>query len=239
MKFFINNVLKSHNNYDIGDYNVIWYDDCKEITSKVDFNDFIFCSIKDAHYFMMNYEYFNFEYYNLKVSDFLAPMYDYLVHDNSYFKHVCQLGTMEDFGKFIKSNNSKVLTGQKFDEDILKLCKNELPPDEMMFLSDYKDIKKEYRFWIKFDEIVAYSSYSWENGDFEEVPKEAIKFVESFLDKWSPHSIYVVDICSVDEMDFSGYHLRYKIVEYNSFGTSGFYNVDLKKLLNAIYDLYK
>lgn len=239
MKFFINNLLKSHDNYSTGNHEVIWYDSHEEITSKVDYDDFIFCSIQDAHYFMKHYEYLNFDYYNIKVSDFLAPMYDYLVHYNSYFKQVCQLGTMEDFGKFIKSNNSKVLTGQKFDGDILKLCKNELPPDEMMFLSDYKDIKKEYRFWIKFDKIVAYSSYSWENKDFEEVTEEAIKFVESFLDKWSPHSLYVVDICSVDEMTFLGYHLRYKIVEYNSFGTSGFYNVDLRLLLDTIYDLYK
>lgn len=174
-------------------------------------------------------------FYNLKVSDYIGPMYKYCLNaHNSYFKQVFQLNDL-DIGKFIKSNSGcKIWTGDILTNDSLRFLQENLPVDEMMFLAPYKKIIEEYRFWIINDEIITSSSYSWDNKtNYTDPPEKVVAFVESWKDWWSPDWAYVVDVGVAVKPDntYDG------IIEYNCLSTSGLYNADIPKIIQALEDI--
>lgn len=112
--------------------------------------------------------------------------------------------------------------------------KNHLLLSSNFFMSPYKKIKEEYRFFIVGNKISTYSSYMLSgklNIDLD-VPKDVIAFVETQIQRKNIGESYVVDVARTDSEEL-------KIVEFNGLGASGLYNSDAHKLLSDISEYYK
>ena len=195
------------------------------------FSYFIFGSIQNIK---ESKKFYAMDYYydDIQVTEYLPAITDLALNwKDSYFKLPSQLNHT-DFGKFIKSNSGeKVLTGQILDKVLFQqILQNQcgLIGSDLLLLAPAREIKREYRFWVQFDNIITYSEYSWdENKKLEEVPEKVIKICERFLNYYTPHQFFTIDIAELDEN-------HYKIIEYNSFSTSGFYNADMEKIIDVI-----
>lgn len=142
---------------------------------------------------------------------------------------------------FIKSNkndrssNPFIVEYSNYDHEILKFKQTyKIYDEEIFFITEHKKISEiEKRFWICDGEIIAEGYYSFNNcknfnydilRDKNTTEKFVMKSVEKFLDieNW-----FTVDIC-ISNKDL-------KIVELNSFSTSGFYEgVNFKNLFSKI-----
>lgn len=61
--------------------------------------------------------------------------------------------------------------------------------------------------------------------DKDPVPNEVIEFGESIAQKFSPHDIFVLDICKENKKD------DLKVLEYGCFNSAGFYKTDIQKII--------
>lgn len=86
------------------------------------------------------------------------------------------------------------------------------------------EVGKEYRMVVVDKTPVAGSEYKVENK--EQAPKEVYEFVEKLTQIWNPMDVYVIDIAETSN--------GYKIVEYNQFGSSGVYECDQSKIIDAL-----
>jgi hypothetical protein len=119
---------------------------------------------------------------------------------------------------------------------------------ELKFFLERKDVSKydivviapkqniediEYRFWVDEYGISTKSAYSWnrERADENiEVPKDALNFAEEvagFLDNYTSYTLVVFDIAKTET--------EYKLIEFNSFSTSGWYKgMDVDRLFKSL-----
>ena len=159
---------------------------------------------------------------------------------DSYFKLSCQLSTA-DLGKFIRSDSGwKVLTGQILDHALLSQINQRthpyVAPDDLLFLAPDQNIDREFRLWVMNDEIVAHSEYSWDKDKEikSSIPCEVLTFALKVITRFSPGVAYVMDIATLGALGHGGC----RVIEYNGFSTSGFYDVDLERLLKAVEAYY-
>jgi len=195
------------------------FDDVSTIDSS-----FFFCSIQETAVLKKN-GVDRFAFSDIKVSEFLPALGDLCLNfKGSYFKQVCQLDT-SDVGKFCRSDSgSKLWSGQVLDERMLTQIRSSLQPDDMMFLSAPREILRERRFWVKDEELVAWSCYLDVESEVDELSKEFAKHVANI---WTPDDVCVLDVCTSDgEM---------KVVEFNAWSCSGFYGADPAKILEATW----
>lgn len=109
--------------------------------------------------------------------------------------------------------------------------KNNLKYDGEVIVANLKHIRREYRFFVIDGQIVGKSLYKV-NGSLEEseiVDPGAENFALEMIKKFNEPG-FVIDIADVDE--------TYKIMELNCFNASGFYAINLYKLVVAVYDFY-
>jgi len=232
MQFFISRALMDTRNMPCLD-NVTYYQE--EVPDEP---GFLFGTISDMRKELQAQKVF----YNLKVSDYLGAMHKYcLNYSNSYFKQVCQL-EQTDIGKFVKSNSGcKVITGDILTREGFSFIKDNYPDDEMLFIAPYKKILKEYRFWVIDEEIVTYSHYSWDrNHDYQSVPENVINFAGGCAKQWSGDLSYTMDIGIALHMNSKQQiENQIGIIEYNCLSTSGLYNANIEKLIQAVEKVYK
>lgn len=108
---------------------------------------------------------------------------------------------------------------------------NTLKYDGQVIIAPLKHISREYRFFIVDGQIVTGSLYKV-NGSLEEsdvIDTGALKFAEKMIEKFKIPG-YVIDIAKIDD--------EYKIMELNCLNASGFYKINLYKLILAIEDYY-
>lgn len=108
---------------------------------------------------------------------------------------------------------------------------NTLKYDGQVIIAPLKHISREFRFFIVDGQIVTGSLYKV-NGSLEEsdiIDTGALKFAEKMIKKFQI-SGYVIDIAKIDD--------QYKIMELNCLNASGFYKINLYKLIIAIEDHY-
>ena len=135
---------------------------------------------------------------------------------------------------FIKSIEPKWLTGMviepvKEDHDNWMIEQSELDGDALLVISPAQNIETECRFFIVDNKIVAGSTYRWLGArtirrpidtGLEQAAQEAIK-------EWMPSPNIVMDLCRLKNG-------QYRVVEYNSLNSSGFYNADVGAVVDAI-----
>ena len=178
------------------------------------------------------------------VSSYLEMLsLDGLNYSCSYFKLACQLD-IPDIGNFIRSDSGKkLLTGQILDQALFSQIRQRthpyIAPDDMLFLAPPRDveIRREFRLWVLDDKVVASTEYSWDKDKelMKQLPESLFGFASDVIERYSPSVAYVMDIALM-----CGWCLTdYRVIEYNGFSTSGFYDVDVAQLLTAVEKYYE
>lgn len=156
---------------------------------------------------------------------------DYLNFDGAFYR-VDQLSKIPNGDWFCRSNSgNKILRGQRLTNELIDYVQKTLKPDDVLYVSTYKEIDGEMRFWCIENNIIEYSSYCSMDKDGKYFLGDidlfsAIDYVHKVNQYWMPCNLFVIDICK--------YKGEYKVVEYNGFSTSGFYNANLNKICEKL-----
>lgn len=144
----------------------------------------------------------------------------------------------QEFGNFFfarPSKDTKVFSGQPFsrsawEEYIQKDDTGILIKQETEILvASLKEVQQEIRCWIVKGKLVTMSQYKigrrvvYQNQDNN---IDASLFVRDMLKIYQPADAFVLDICLHND--------EYKIVEINCINCSGFYDMDMSKLLQSL-----
>lgn len=95
-----------------------------------------------------------------------------------------------------------------------------------------KEIHKEHRFFVIDGEIITGSLYKI-NGSFSTsniIDEGALNFAKKMIEKFQ-FSGFVIDIATLGN--------EYKIMELNCLNASGFYDINIYKLINSVSDFYE
>ena len=135
---------------------------------------------------------------------------------------------------FVKSIEQKLLTGmviepEKEDHDNWIIEQSALDANDLLIMSPCKNIETECRFFIVDGKIVAGSTYRWNGVHFTTRPIDGamINHAIEAVHKWLPSPNIVMDTCRLKNGE-------YKVVEFNSINSSGFYNCDVKAIVKSI-----
>jgi hypothetical protein len=183
-----------------------------------------------------------------------SPWKQYYLNRDVMFKQLAQLVddqyVVDNNLYFIKpSNDSKFIAGQlmtgseikQWAERIVVLGENDgsnVNRDSTVIISSPKNIRKEARFWIVDDNVVTHSLYKLGStivprrdlvDDNMILAARSLCSVMSTI-YWRPADAYCLDIAEVDDN-------VYKIVEINNINSSGFYDCDMLRLVNAIAEM--
>ena len=146
---------------------------------------------------------------------------------NQIFKHLYYSDKL-----FIKPDNGfKTFTGfsvskKEWDKEISFLS----PANEdcLVLVSSHKEILHEWRFWVFDNEVVTYSSYSWEEQEEKEPEDYIINHAKMIATQVKHLKDFTLDLCLIKGNYYP------KVVEINCITTSGTYKCDLSKLIAAI-----
>ncbi len=138
---------------------------------------------------------------------------------------------------FIKSVDPKILTGmvlEESDQDWWTKEYSHIDGRKILTISPLKNIVQEWRFFIIDGKLITGSQYKHDGilrikePIHDEVWCKAIEMSK----KWLPSKNIVMDICKLNTGEFN-------VVEFNSFNSSGFYNCDVKKIVQTFEKIYK
>lgn len=243
MKFLINTLLFTDDkNIKLPDgFDITLFSDKLPVVNTTADIGCLFGTIQDVYNVARGGGDIRFNFSSLDVSFWLDPLgADFLNKELSYFMLPSQLSQF-DVGNFIRSNSGKkVLAGQLLDSTLLSQIQQKahpyIVPDDMLFLAPpITNILQEFRLWVLDDEIVAISRY--DTGTMDTVDTALVKeYAQSVIARYSPDIAYVMDIAVLYERNAP---FSYKVIEYNGFSTSGFYNVDLSELLTKVTSFYE
>ena len=138
---------------------------------------------------------------------------------------------------FVRPNeDTKALSGALIKFQDLKIMVsgviNESPSltkDTELVLSSPKTIDREWRNFIVQGEVISSCRYGLRgelNVDEHDVPDDMIRFVVALCEVFTPHDVFVMDVCDCDG--------DYFVIECNCFNGSGVYNNDLLKIVKAV-----
>lgn len=110
--------------------------------------------------------------------------------------------------------------------------KNTLTFEGIVIIAPLKEITKEYRFFIVGNQIITASQYKMNGSLFESniIDEDVKNFVENIKNKFDFPG-YVIDIGVSNN--------KPKIMELNCLNASGFYSINLYKLILGIEDYYE
>ncbi len=193
---------------------------------------FFFCTIEEAKYLqnqMLGVVAYDDRLFD--VSSWLPMIEDKALNwTGSYYIHAGQISDRE-IGKFCRSDKGdKIWAGQIVrDAADVQLIKSQVPSDALLFIAPKMQISREWRIWMCNGRRMASSSYdnpfceyTGEGGEEKGAVAFACKIAEML---YEPDERYVIDVAHIP----SG---EYKVVEYNAYSTSGFYNVNVEELLS-------
>lgn len=123
----------------------------------------------------------------------------------------------------------KAFTARSFDlESWSQTARDKTLSDELMcWVSPFKSIEAEWRLWLVDKELVAASQYR-KDGQMHEVegaPLEVQQMASVVALDWLPAPCVVLDVALSEG--------RYHVLEFNPIHSSGWYAVDVTKVLDA------
>ncbi|MFC0773071.1 ATP-grasp domain-containing protein [Terrimonas alba] len=149
-----------------------------------------------------------------------------------------------DGGKllFIRPNDdNKSFAGEvkKFNEigewyEKLKTVGNiDLSLESKIIVSEPYNIKYEWRLWIVNKKVVAASKYReyFQLRKERGCPPEVVAFAENRCQEYTPHDIFVMDICLCGD--------EYYIVECGCMNGAGFYNADIENIVKSVSEYFR
>lgn len=144
----------------------------------------------------------------------------------------------EDGCLFVRpSSGFKLFSGtlikaETYEKDVEYLGFYDVEPDRIVVVSNPKNIGREWRL-IVVDKVVVSSSQYKNNGlvKLEEgCPKRVEKYGNELAQIWQPDLAFTLDICEMKDGEL-------KLVEINSFSSSGFYVAPKKPIVMAAAEL--
>lgn len=105
-----------------------------------------------------------------------------------------------------------------------------ISPDMLVIISQPKNIKAEWRWFIVNGEIIDGAMYR-NRGQLvkiRETDPEVIKEAQTFADGWLPNLCCVMDLALTDN--------GLKVVEFNCINSGGFYGHDINKIFKSLYE---
>ncbi len=185
-------------------------------------------------------------YYNIPRYEcryYYAHLGKYLLNSNYIFIPFSELPRQKEFlyehlgydrTIFIRPDRAdKPFTGtlvykEHFDSKLDKLY-NRIKPEDLIVVSEPRNIKFEWRFVVVNGKIIAGSQYK-ENDKIRfvsEYPKEAFDFASYIASIYHPDVCWVCDICQTK-------HDEFKIMEVGCFSCAGLYKCDLEIVVKAV-----
>lgn len=149
----------------------------------------------------------------------------------------CLVGMPPDLQAFIRpARDAKVFNGTVMRvDDVRKWAGGShngtrVKPDTLVSLAPKKHIVMEWRWFIVGGRVIDGSIYRMRNQrlTLRETDKDEISAVQQLADVWLPHETCVMDIARTDN--------GLKVIEFNAFNSSGFYNHDIPKIITAVCD---
>ncbi|MBO9203348.1 MULTISPECIES: ATP-grasp domain-containing protein [Niastella] len=113
----------------------------------------------------------------------------------------------------------------------LKMFDNtSLSLDSKIVVSEPYHLRYEWRLWIVNKQVIAASKY---REDFKlkkerGCPQEVIQFAEQRCQEYTPHNLFVMDICETGD--------SYYIVECGCLNSAGFYAADIPAIVSSVTD---
>ena len=110
---------------------------------------------------------------------------------------------------------------------------SDLDSNIILCCSPAKNIEREWRFWIIDGEVVTGSQYK-KNGCLAikaPIDENILNKAKEFSKGWLPNPNIVMDIAEMRNGTF-------KVVEFNSIHSSGFYNANIENFIKAIERKY-
>lgn len=138
------------------------------------------------------------------------------------------------------TKDTKIFSGQVFTQDSWKeyvedCIKNKVSEkineETRILVAPLKETQQEVRCWVVGGKVVSASRYRlgtrviYENYDHETFYTD---FAQKMVDRYQPAEAFVLDVCLVGD--------KLKVVEVNCLNCSGFYHVNVVKLINALED---
>jgi hypothetical protein len=175
-----------------------------------------------------------------KVSNYLKYIPEWYINNNCLFLPFWALKVdifkNEIFRKFshyskifIKPDSGfKTFTGfcidkADWDKEINLLNVND---NDLIIVSSGEKILNEWRYWIINNEVITYSSYTYDDKEYEEPPEYLINTANLIAKQIKHLKHFTLDLCLT-----SGFYPHPEVVEINCIYTSGTYNCDLNKLI--------
>lgn len=127
----------------------------------------------------------------------------------------------------LKSFTGQVVSWTRFDEDVNRLGFYDVEPEHLVIASSMKEISREWRMIIVDGSVVAGSQYKEDTLTQirEEVPIQVWDFAQEVANEHRLDDAYVIDVGSYEGM--------LKLIEVNSFSSSGWYLADKPSIVNA------
>jgi hypothetical protein len=125
-----------------------------------------------------------------------------------------------------------VMTRAKWDIEVETLRqKSALPLDALCVVAKPQEIEAEFRFVIADRKVVTGSQYRWD--DRLDVRMDVLPICTEMAERmarhpWQPDRVYVCDVALLDG------RTKAKIVELNSFSSSGLYACDTRAIVEAV-----
>ena len=177
-----------------------------------------------------------FDYQSLKTTEWINRLGDKILNCDAKLMTLKEAMNLQSGTYFMKPDDDlKDFTGSIVDAEGIKKFYDEVSaggfcfsPNINVILSSVKNTGFEYRFFMIEDRIVDCSSYKIRSiiDIREPVPQEAKDFAVKVAKQWRPDDVYVMDL-----VDVGG---EFKIVEFNCFNASGFYNCSVKKIVDEV-----
>lgn len=110
----------------------------------------------------------------------------------------------------------------------------QLNENTQIILSEPKTILKEWRWFIVNGKIIDGSIYrvDCELKKIHEDNSTKIAAAQEFANKWLPHKNCVMDLALIESEN----GLEFKVIEFNTINSSGFYDHDVAKIINALWE---
>lgn len=128
-----------------------------------------------------------------------------------------------------KTFTGKVVNRETYSKDVDFFGFYDVEPEELVVVAEPKNIREEWRLVVVNKRVVASSLYKdWGvNRTREGCPDEVLVFADEVISTWQPETCWVLDICSTK-------HSGLRVVEINSFSSSGLYACNKNDVVAAV-----
>lgn len=149
-------------------------------------------------------------------------------------KDISKIQNKADKLFFRPDDNEKSFTGQVVEREFWATFPQHLidykylAGNIVVVASPVKTIDAEWRLLIVNKEVVTASQYKLDNAlDIQPgCPVECMEYARKVSSHWSPHPVYIMDICSSEG--------KYWVMEIGPFNYAGLYKCDLEKVVDSI-----